>query len=60
MKVFKVGGCVRDKLMGITPNDIDFVVVGSKPEEMLDAGFNLVGKNFWAKICFSPNRTQIL
>lgn len=46
MKVFKVGGCVRDKLMGITPNDIDFVVVGSKPEEMLEAGFNLVGESF--------------
>lgn len=46
MEVFKVGGCVRDKLMGIEPNDIDFVVVGSTPEEMIEKGFSQVGESF--------------
>jgi tRNA nucleotidyltransferase (CCA-adding enzyme) len=27
-RVYRVGGCVRDKLMGITPKDIDFCIVG--------------------------------
>lgn len=47
MKVYKVGGYVRDKLLGL-PNhkDIDYVVVGSSPEEMLSNGFTPVGKDF--------------
>lgn len=27
-RVFRVGGCVRDAIMGVTPKDIDFCVVG--------------------------------
>jgi len=27
-RVYRVGGCVRDKFMGVTPKDIDFCVVG--------------------------------
>lgn len=46
MEVYKVGGCVRDTIMGLTPNDIDYVVVGSNPQEMLDNGFTLVGASF--------------
>ena len=29
MKIYKVGGAVRDKQMGIEPKDTDWVVVGS-------------------------------
>lgn len=46
MKVFLVGGAVRDKVMGIEPNDRDFVVVGSTPEEMVERGFSQVGADF--------------
>ncbi len=46
MKIYQVGGAVRDKLMHRTPQDIDYVVVSSSPEEMLNAGFKQVGKNF--------------
>jgi tRNA nucleotidyltransferase (CCA-adding enzyme) len=46
MNVYKVGGSVRDKLMGKTPHDIDYVVVGSSVEEMLSLGYKQVGKDF--------------
>jgi len=46
MKVYQVGGCVRDRLLGRTPKDIDYVVVGSTPEEMLALGFQQVGASF--------------
>ena len=32
MEIYKVGGAVRDSLMGVVPSDIDWVVVGSSPE----------------------------
>lgn len=43
---YLVGGAVRDMLMGLTPKDRDYVVVGSTPEEMEAAGFNKVGADF--------------
>ena len=46
MKIYKVGGCVRDELLGLPVKDRDWVVVGASPEEMLDAGFRPVGKDF--------------
>lgn len=46
MKQYVVGGWVRDKLLGIEPNDKDFVVVGSTPEEMLSLGYERVGQAF--------------
>jgi len=46
MKTYRVGGCVRDKLLGLIPNDIDYVVTGSTPQEMLDLGFKEVGVDF--------------
>ena len=45
-KVYKVGGCVRDYLLGIVATDNDYVVVGSNPKQMLSLGFKQVGKNF--------------
>jgi len=46
MKIYLVGGAVRDKLLGKKPKERDFVVVGSTPAEMLALGFRKVGKNF--------------
>ena len=34
MKIYQVGGAVRDKLLGKTPNDVDYVVVGSNINQM--------------------------
>ncbi len=41
-----VGGAVRDKLLGISVQDRDWVVVGSTPEDMVARGFKPVGKDF--------------
>lgn len=46
MQIYMVGGAVRDMLLGIEAQDRDFVVVGSSPEEMLNLGFECVGKDF--------------
>ncbi len=46
MKIYLVGGAVRDKLLGIPVKDKDWVVVGSSPEEMLELGYQQVGKDF--------------
>ena len=46
MKVYLVGGAVRDRIMGIEPHDRDYVVVGSTPKEMIELGFKQVGKDF--------------
>ena len=46
MEIYKVGGCVRDKLLGIKSNDNDFVVVGSSVDQMISLGFRPVGKDF--------------
>lgn len=46
MKVYLVGGAVRDELLGLTPKDLDYVVVGSSPEELLSLGYHQVGAGF--------------
>lgn len=46
MKVFLVGGAVRDIAMGLVPKDFDFVVTGSNPDEMMAMGFEQVGSDF--------------
>ena len=46
MKIYLVGGAVRDEILGIPSNDKDYVVVGSSPEEMKSFGFEQVGKDF--------------
>lgn len=43
MKIYRVGGCVRDLQLGKEPKDIDYVVVGESPTSMLEAGFEQVG-----------------
>lgn len=44
--VFRVGGAVRDQLLGLPVQDIDYVVVGSTPEQLIEAGYTPVGKDF--------------
>lgn len=46
MKVFLVGGAVRDELMGVESKDRDYVVVGSTHEDMVSLGFEQVGATF--------------
>ena len=46
MQIYIVGGAVRDELLGLPVKDKDFVVVGSTPQAMLDAGYKPVGKDF--------------
>lgn len=46
MKVYAVGGAIRDTLMGLPIHDVDYVVVGSNVEEMIAKGFRPVGKDF--------------
>ena len=46
MKIFQVGGSVRDAVMGVEANDKDWVVVGSSPEKMIAEGFKPIGKDF--------------
>ena len=46
MKIYRVGGAVRDKLLGKPSSDVDYVVVGATPAAMLDLGYRPVGKDF--------------
>ncbi len=45
-RIYCVGGAVRDRLLGLTVQDHDWVVVGSTPEQMVAQGFQPVGKDF--------------
>ncbi|MFJ3057814.1 multifunctional CCA addition/repair protein [Herbaspirillum sp. NPDC087042] len=46
MKIYTVGGAVRDGLLGLPVKDRDHVVVGATPQQLLDRGFRPVGKDF--------------
>lgn len=46
MKIYLVGGAVRDALLDHPVKDPDWVVVGARPEELLSQGFTQVGKDF--------------
>ena len=46
MKIYKVGGAVRDKILGLKAQDNDYVVVGATQDEMSALGFKAVGKAF--------------
>lgn len=46
MKIYKVGGAVRDELLGLKPRDLDFLVIDSSPEEMKKKGFIQVGLSY--------------
>jgi len=46
VKSYLVGGAVRDALLKLPVKDKDWVVVGATPQEMLDAGYQQVGRDF--------------
>ena len=46
MRIYLVGGAVRDQLLNIPVVDKDYLVVESSPQEMLDLGFKPIGKDF--------------
>lgn len=46
MKIYLVGGAVRDALLGLQVAEKDWLVVGSTPDVMLDRGFKQVGASF--------------
>ena len=45
-RVYLVGGAVRDRLLGLTPRENDWVVVGARPEDLLNQGYRQVGASF--------------
>jgi|TARA_B100001250_G_scaffold132205_1_gene112937 tRNA nucleotidyltransferase (CCA-adding enzyme) len=46
MKIYEVGGAVRDSLIGLEVNERDWVVVGSNQSELLNLGYKKIGKDF--------------
>ncbi len=46
MKIYVVGGAVRDEMLGLPVQDRDYVVVGATPEAMVKNGFKPVGRDF--------------
>jgi len=46
MKVYEVGGAVRDALLGLPVKERDWVVVGASPDDLLARGYRRVGKDF--------------
>ena len=46
MKIYLVGGAVRDTLLGFEPKERDWVVVGATPEQLKSQGYKQVGKDF--------------
>ena len=46
MRVYLVGGAVRDRLLGLPVHERDWVVVGAEPQELERAGYQSVGREF--------------
>jgi len=46
MKVYEVGGAVRDAILGLPVRERDYVVVGATPAAMLELGYRQVGRDF--------------
>ncbi len=46
MKIYRVGGCVRDRLLGVKDKDIDWVVTGTTVEQMQAKGYKAIGRDF--------------
>jgi tRNA nucleotidyltransferase (CCA-adding enzyme) len=46
MKIYLVGGAVRDALLGRPVTERDYVVVGAQPDDLLALGYRPVGRDF--------------
>ncbi len=46
MKIYRVGGAIRDRILKLKAKDSDYVVVGSTEGEMMEKGFKKIGKDF--------------
>ena len=46
MKIYEVGGAVRDALLGEPVTERDWVVIGARPDDLLAAGYRQVGRDF--------------
>lgn len=46
MKIYLVGGAVRDKILNLPVLEKDYVVVGSSPDEMIKKNYKPIGKDF--------------
>jgi len=46
MRIYAVGGAIRDEMLGLPVRDRDYVVVGATPEQMSAQGYRPVGKDF--------------
>jgi tRNA nucleotidyltransferase (CCA-adding enzyme) len=46
MRLYQVGGAVRDRLLGVTPSDRDWVAVGATPQTLAALGYRPVGRDF--------------
>ena len=46
MQIYRVGGAIRDRLLGLAVRDTDWVVTGATPEQMVTEGYLPIGKDF--------------
>ncbi|HBO39056.1 MAG TPA: multifunctional CCA tRNA nucleotidyl transferase/2'3'-cyclic phosphodiesterase/2'nucleotidase/phosphatase, partial [Pasteurellaceae bacterium] len=46
MQIYLVGGAVRDQLLDLPVKDRDWIIVGATPQDLLDQGYQQVGKDF--------------
>ena len=45
-QIYKVGGCVRDEILGKPPTDTDFVAIGFSADDFYLMGYKQIGKDF--------------
>ena len=46
MQTYLVGGAIRDRLLGLAVRERDYLVVGATPQQMLELGYQQVGRDF--------------
>lgn len=46
MRIYLVGGAIRDELLGIPPKERDWLITGATPDLLSGLGFKPVGQNF--------------
>lgn len=46
MQIYLVGGAVRDQLLGLPVSERDWVVVGARPEQLVELGYQAIGRDF--------------